>query len=44
VWGLSDQQLSFVSKRLGQAWTADPVENITIEQMLEYAREYKSKT
>lgn len=43
VWGLSDAQLPFVAKRLSQAWTADPVENITIGQMLEYATEYKSK-
>lgn len=42
VWGTSDAQLSFVSKRLGQAWTADPVENITVEQMLAYAREYEA--
>jgi hypothetical protein len=44
VWGLSDAQLPFVSKRLGQAWTADPVENITVEQMMAYAREQKAKT
>jgi hypothetical protein len=44
VWGLSDAQLPFVSTRLGQAWTADPIENITVEKMLEWARESKSKT
>jgi hypothetical protein len=38
VWGLSDAQLPFVSRRLGNAWTADPVENLTIERMLEFAR------
>lgn len=41
VWGVSDAQLSFVSRRLGNAWTADPVENLTIDQMLESARNYK---
>jgi len=43
VWGFSDVQLSFVAKRLGKAWTADPVENITVEQMLEYARTHKAQ-
>jgi hypothetical protein len=38
VWGLSDAQLSFVARRLGNAWTADPVENLTVERMLEFAR------
>jgi hypothetical protein len=43
-WGFSDAQIPFVSTRLGQAWTADPVEDITVEQMLAYARKQKSKT
>jgi hypothetical protein len=43
VWGFSDAQLSFVTPRLGRAWTADPVENLTIEQMLQYARDFKAK-
>jgi hypothetical protein len=44
VWATSDAQLAFVSKRLGQALTADPVENLTIAQMLEYARTNTSQT
>jgi Protein of unknown function (DUF4238) len=44
VWSLSDAQLSFVAKRLGKAWTADPLENLTTERMLEYARTHKSQT
>jgi hypothetical protein len=31
VYGYSDAQLSFVSSRLGQAWTADPLENLKLE-------------
>lgn len=44
VWGLSNAQLSFVAKRLGKAWTADPLENLTTERMLEYARTRKLQT
>jgi hypothetical protein len=43
VWGLSDAQLSFVSTRLGNAWTADPVENLTVERMVEYSRTQRSQ-
>jgi len=31
VYGFSDAQLSFVSSRLGSAWTADPLENLALE-------------
>lgn len=31
VYGYSDAQLSFVSSQLGQAWTADPLENLKLE-------------
>jgi Protein of unknown function (DUF4238) len=31
VYGYSEAQLSFVSSRLGQAWTADPLENLSID-------------
>jgi hypothetical protein len=31
IYGYSDAQLSFVSSRLGQAWTADPLENLKID-------------
>jgi hypothetical protein len=27
----SDAQLSFVSSRLGSAWTADPLENLSLD-------------
>jgi hypothetical protein len=43
VWSFSDAQLSFVTPRLGRAWTADPVENLTVERMLQYARDFKAK-
>lgn len=31
VYGSNDSQLDFVSKRLGSAWTADPLENLSLE-------------
>ena len=31
VYGYSDAQLSFVSSRLGRAWTADPIENLSLD-------------
>jgi hypothetical protein len=31
VYGYSDAQLSFVSSRLGSAWTADPLENLALD-------------
>ena len=31
VYGYSDAQLSFVSSRLGSAWTADPLENLLLD-------------
>jgi Protein of unknown function (DUF4238) len=31
VYGYSDAQLSFVSTRLGSAWTADPLENLPLD-------------
>ena len=31
VYGYSDAQLSFVSSRLGSAWTADPLENLSLD-------------
>jgi Protein of unknown function (DUF4238) len=43
VWGMSDAQLSFIARRLGNAWTADPVESLTIDQVLEFARSHKSQ-
>ena len=43
VWALSDAQLSFVTKRLGRAWTADPLENLTTERLLEFARTQKAR-
>jgi hypothetical protein len=31
VYGSNDSQLDFVSKRLGSAWTADPLESLSLE-------------
>jgi hypothetical protein len=31
VYGYSEAQISFVSSRLGQAWTADPLENLKLD-------------
>ncbi len=38
VYGTSDSQLSFVSRRLGLRYTADPLESLTIEDQLSAAR------
>jgi hypothetical protein len=38
VYGTNDQQLSFVAKRLGRKYIADPTENLTHEALLAGAR------
>jgi hypothetical protein len=34
VYGTDDKQLSFVSKRLGLSYTADPLENLSVEALI----------
>lgn len=38
VWGTSDRQLSFVTKRLGLARRADPTEGLSMDEMVAAAR------
>lgn len=38
VWGKDDSQFSFVARRLGKAWTADPMENLSFDALLAGAR------
>ena len=38
VWGTDAKQLTFVSKRLGKAYTADPLETLTIAELVASAR------
>ena len=38
VYGTDDKQLAFVSKRLGLAYTADPLENLSFDTLLAAAR------
>jgi len=42
VWGMSNAQLSFLATRRRNAWTADPVETPTIDQMLEFVKGHRS--
>lgn len=38
VWGTDDKQISFVSKRLGLAYTADPTESLSVGRLVAAAR------
>jgi hypothetical protein len=44
VWGRDDSQLDFVSKRLGRAYAADPLEALTVEGMIAAALKGGNRT